>query len=266
MNYLDLFSGIGGFHLGILQAGIKIDKCYFSEIDEFAIKLYQKRFPEAIPLGGIENVSGRKIEKISIITGGFPCQPFSSAGKRRCTNDDRYLWPEMLRVIKECKPTWVVGENVAGIIKLALPQVLSDLESIGYEVQPLVIPACAVSAPHRRDRVWILAHSTTDGFYETQNRKSDTQGNKCNKERQDEFCKSQRSNTLWTTIKGWDKNWLEVATKLCGMDDGLPVGMDGFELSESQHKDERIKSLGNSVVVPLVKKIFNMIRIIENNL
>ena len=100
---------------------------------------------------------------VDLITGGFPCQPFSVAGKQRGTADDRYVWPAMLNVIKELKPTWVIGENVAGIINMELNNVLSDLENAGYEVQPFVIPACAVNAPHRRDRVWIIAHCNGTG-------------------------------------------------------------------------------------------------------
>jgi len=95
---------------------------------------------------------------IDLLTGGFPCQPFSCAGKRRSKEDDRYLWPEMLRIIREVRPTWIIGENVAGIINLALDQVLSDLEASGYETQAFIIPACAVDASHRRDRVWIVAN------------------------------------------------------------------------------------------------------------
>ena len=94
-----------------------------------------------------------------LITGGFPCQPFSCAGKRRGKEDDRYIWPEMLRVIAEAGPTWVLAENVPGIINMELDSVLSDLEGIGYSAWPIVVPACAVDARHRRDRVWIVAHS-----------------------------------------------------------------------------------------------------------
>lgn len=99
---------------------------------------------------------------VDVVSGGFPCQPFSVAGKRRGKEDDRFLWPEMLRIIKELRPAWVVGENVAGIISMAIDQVLSDLESIGYTCQAFVIPACAVDAPHRRDRCAIVAYGAVE--------------------------------------------------------------------------------------------------------
>jgi len=98
-----------------------------------------------------------------ILTGGFPCQPFSCAGKRKGKEDDRYLWPEMLRVISEARPTWVIGENVGGFVNMGLDECISDLEAEGYEVQPFIIPACSKNAPHRRDRVWIVAHTSTTG-------------------------------------------------------------------------------------------------------
>lgn len=130
------------------------------------------------------------IPSVNLITGGFPCQPFSVAGKQRGTEDDRYLWPAMLNVIKELQPTWVIGENVAGIINMALDDVLSDLADAGYETQPFVIPACAVNAPHRRDRVWIVAKNTIN----TGNRRwghGDTAGGECS-------LQTKRSNSIIT--------------------------------------------------------------------
>jgi len=115
----------------------------------------ERKRPEAVSELG--NGGGERV--IDLLTGGFPCQPFSTAGKRKGTEDDRFLWPEMRRVISEVRPRWIVGENVAGIIEMALGQVCAELESLDYEVQCFLIPACAVNAPHRRDRVWIVAHA-----------------------------------------------------------------------------------------------------------
>lgn len=151
-----LFTGIGGFDLGFERAGIKT--LWQVENDKYANKVLTKHWPEVKRYGDIREV--RSPERVDIISGGFPCQPFSVAGKQRGKQDDRYLWPEMLRVIAQVKPRWVVAENVAGIIRLSLDKVLSDLEAEGYSVGAVVLPAAAFDAPHRGDRVWIIAHTT----------------------------------------------------------------------------------------------------------
>ena len=157
-NHLDLFSGIGGFALAACWCGF--NTVGFSEIDPYASAVLKKNFPTIKNYGDIRTITRQSVpERIEIITGGFPCQPFSTAGKRRGKEDHRDLWPEMFRVIKEFKPTWVLGENVAGFVNMELDRTITDLEAEGYEVQPLIIPACAVGAPHRRDRVWIVAHA-----------------------------------------------------------------------------------------------------------
>jgi len=199
LTHIDLFSGIGGFALAAKWAGIKTVQ--FVEIDKFCQQVLNKIFP-GVPIhddiktftnARCERQKKRKeqaegIEQLNqkpfLITGGFPCQPFSCAGKRKGTEDDRHLWPEMLRVIKEFKPTWIIGENVAGIRSMELCNsesameghsdiqedgendyttvmdgICNDLEAIGYEVQPIIIPACAVGAPHRRDRIFFIANA-----------------------------------------------------------------------------------------------------------
>jgi len=155
MKLLDLFSGIGGFSLAASWAGI--ETVAFCEKDAFCQQVLKKHWPSVPIVDDIFKLRGDEFGAIDIVSGGFPCQPFSVSGKRKGKDDDRHLWPEMLRVIKTARPTWVLGENVPGIIGLELDQVLSDLEGSGYETQALVIPACAVDAPHRRDRVWIMA-------------------------------------------------------------------------------------------------------------
>jgi DNA (cytosine-5)-methyltransferase 1 len=186
-THLDLFSGIGGFALAAQWAGFRT--VGFCEIEPYAQRVLAKNFlahpasngrrprpvlePETQSgrsfadkpsiFGDIRTLDGKQFAGVSLITGGFPCQPFSCAGKRRGTADDRHLWPEMLRVIAEARPAWVLGENVAGIINMELDAVLSDLEGIGYACRPFVIPACGVDARHRRNRVWIVAYRDEQG-------------------------------------------------------------------------------------------------------
>ena len=160
-THLDLFSGIGGFALAAKWNGYRT--VGFCDNEPYAQAVLKKHWPDVPIHKDIREVRGELYAGVTLLTGGFPCQPFSVAGKQRGKDDNRYLWPEMLRVIQEAKPTWIIGENVAGIVNLALDQVCVDLEGQGYEVEPIIIPACAVDAPHRRDRVWILAHSKCDG-------------------------------------------------------------------------------------------------------
>jgi len=158
-THLDLFSGIGGFALAAKWNGFRT--VGFCDNEPYAQAVLKKHWPDVPIHDDIRKVRGELYAGITLLTGGFPCQPFSVAGKQRGKTDDRYLWPEMLRVIREAGPTWIVGENVAGIVNMALDQVHADLEAEGYEVESIIIPACAVDAPHRRDRVWIVANSTS---------------------------------------------------------------------------------------------------------
>lgn len=161
MKHLALFNGIGGFQLAAHLVGW--ENVAHVEIDEWCNRVIKKHFPNSICHTDIKNFDGTEYANtIDIITGGFPCQPFSVAGQRKGKEDARHLWPEMFRVIREVKPTWIVGENVTGIIGLALEQVLSDLESAGYNTETFIIPACAVGALHKRDRLWIVAYSNSE--------------------------------------------------------------------------------------------------------
>ena len=159
MRHLDLFSGIGGFALAASWVWPDHQVIEFVEKDPYCQKILKKHWPD-VPICG--DIHDWKPKPADLVTGGFPCQPFSVAGKQRGSDDDRYLWPAMLEVIRRSQPTWVVGENVAGIVNMALDQVLADLEMEGYACQSFIIPACAVDAPHRRDRVWIVAHSESE--------------------------------------------------------------------------------------------------------
>ena len=159
MTHLDLFSGIGGFALAARWAGI--ETVQFVENEEFAQKVLTKNFPGVPIHGDIKTYRANGIVSPFLLTGGYPCQPFSQAGRRRGQNDDRHLWPEMFRVIQECRPNWVLAENVTGHIKLGLQEVLADLESEGYQSQVFHIGALAKDAPHRRMRVWIVSNSNS---------------------------------------------------------------------------------------------------------
>ena len=172
-THLSLFSGIGGLDLAAEWAGIKtVGQCEWAE---YPTKVLEKHWPNVPKWKDIRTLTGESFYErtgrrtVDIISGGFPCQPFSVAGKQRGKEDDRYLWPEMVRVIKELRPTWVVGENVAGIVRMALPDILSELEGCGYRTRTFLIPACAVGARHRRYRVAIVANSDSGGQSYRQN-------------------------------------------------------------------------------------------------
>lgn len=161
---LDLFSGIGGFSLGLERAGMQT--LAFCEIDPYCQSVLRRHWPSTPIYQDIHQLSERKlrhdrITHIDLICGGYPCQPFSIAGQRRGASDPRHLWPEMSRLVRELRPRWVVCENVGGHVECGLDAVLTDLEDAGYACWPFIIPACAVGAPHRRDRVWIIAHASS---------------------------------------------------------------------------------------------------------
>jgi len=164
MKVLDLFSGIGGFSLGLERAGM--ETVAFCEIEKFPQKVLKKHWPEVPIYDDIRKLTRERLTKdgigsVDLVCGGFPCQPFSQAGKQEGFNDDRDLWPEMFRVIQEVRPRWVIGENVAGFVSMGLDRTLTDLEGAGYRTEQVIIPACAVGAPHRRDRIWIVAHASS---------------------------------------------------------------------------------------------------------
>ena len=260
INHASLFSGIGGFDLAAQWMGWNnMMQC---EIDEFCMDILCHYFPNTTHYGEIRDISESKygIEckgKIDVLTGGFPCQPFSQAGKRKGTDDNRFLWPEMLRVIREIQPTWVVAENVRGILTLqdgmVFEQVCTDLETNGYEVQPFCIPACATGAPHRRDRIWFVAHTQKKGW-RARNKRKPSAGQKCGEK---------EWNEVWNrfTNSSEDGDWLQAATRLCSVDDGLPRGLDGITIP--RWRIESLKAYGNAIVPQIAYQIFQSIESCE---
>jgi len=317
MTHLDLFSGIGGFAIAAERVWPDIEHV-FCEIDPFCRTILTKHWPHAPIYGDIRTLtntssqrtgmeksdSGRQEWKgtntpqstlvrqgdgegnaegvtagIDLLTGGFPCQPFSHAGRRKGTNDDRHLWPEMRRVIQEFTPRYVVAENVRGLLSidggLVFESVCTDLEAIGYEVQPFVIPACAVNAPHRRDRVWIVAHakhesagdaergridqgasaritgSNTDAPDATGVRRDGDDAQRQGIQRPDCSCGEIRTSDQ----QAWKDDWPTVAARLCRVDDGLPSGM----ARPRGWRNAALKAYGNAIVPQVAERILRAI-------
>lgn len=218
MKVLDLFSGIGGFSLGLDRAGM--ETVAFCEIEDYPVKVLNKHWPNVPVHRDIRKLDGKQYrDSVDVICGGFPCQPFSVAGKQRGKEDNRHLWPEMLRIIKEVRPAWVIGENVAGFIRMALDDVLLDLEAEGYTTQSFVVPACAVGGIHRRDRVWVLGYSEHNGRNGPQDGQSDSQGNDGDSKGQNEAGESEGSG-----CQGRD----DANTNLSGLQGGGEKSLQGF--------------------------------------
>ena len=194
MKVIDLFSGIGGFSLGLESTG-GFETLQFVENNKWCQKVLAKNFPNVPITGDIRNYEGQ--EQADVVVGGFPCQPFSQAGKRKGKDDDRYLWDETLRVVAETKPEWFIGENVDGLVSIqdgmVLRQVQDDLEKEGFQVQCLVIPASSIGAWHQRFRVWIVGHSKHNGLLAAEKRSRDKKINGGTQEGQNQTIESERT-------------------------------------------------------------------------
>ncbi len=236
-THLDLFSGIGGFALAAQRTGWKT--IGFAETDEYASKVLRKHWPNVPNHGDVRNVRNIRAD---LITGGFPCQPFSCVGKRSGKNDDRYLWPEMRRIISESRATWVCGENVPELDGVALGDVLADMEAIGYEVQTLEIPACGVGAPHKRRRLWIVAHRKGDGLQDAT--RKDGESCRCGLASCgmdalrgcDLLADTNGEPMEWPAISRQEPNPWETEPAVGRVADGIPAWVD------------RLRGLGNAIV------------------
>jgi DNA (cytosine-5)-methyltransferase 1 len=249
MKHLDLFSGIGGFALAAKWADI--ETIAFCEIDPFCRKVLKKHWPGILKYMDIRDIDNP--DHVDILTAGMPCQPFSIAGKKRGYKDERYLWPETLRVIKRSRSNWIILENVIGMVAVALDDIITDLENEGYETRSFIIPACAANAPHRRDRVWIIANR---------------HGERCNERvdhRQKRYIQTHEKWNVAQVQSEWEKlkpepwktmqarGWLALNAHAGKIDDGISARM------------ARLKSFGNAIVPQIAYALMMIIKRIEKH-
>jgi DNA (cytosine-5)-methyltransferase 1 len=253
---LDLFSGIGGFALAARNVGWQT--VAFCESEPFCQAVLRKHWPDVPIHPDVRTLTGDAVGSVDIITGGYPCQPFSLAGKRGGSDDDRHLWPEFARLIRELRPRWVLGENVAGHITLGLDDVLADLEGLGYAWEAFVIPAVAVDARHRRERLWIAAYAVSDEL--RQQPVSEPRSEDQTEPRDDgaqwlvphsgrfKSRSPERSREQWAPNQSRGHRWIEEAESgVCRVADGIPDRVD------------RLSSLGNAIVPQVAEEIFRAI-------
>lgn len=282
MRHGSLFSGIGGFDLAAEWMGW--ENVFHCEWNYFGQKILHYYWPQAIQYHDITQTDFT-IHRggIDILTGGFPCQPYSMAGKRKGKQDERHLWPEMLRAIREIAPRYIVGENVLGLVNwdggLVFDEVQADLESAGYKVATVVIPAAAKNAPHGRDRVWFVAHN--DGIFYGSIEQRESRYNAslsatassrltANTDRQRIEKRNipgkpnQKKQPDWR-INAQKTDWHNFPTQspICGGDDGLPAELDGITFPK--WRNESIKGYGNAVVPQVVFEIFKAIQTHDDN-
>jgi len=279
LKVLDLFSGIGGFALGLESTGY-FKTVQFVENEKWCQQILAKNFPGVPIHDDIKTYNTYQGVEADVVVGGFPCQPFSVAGKGKAIQDDRHLWPEMFRVIRQTKPTWVIGENVRNIVSISdgmvLEQVYLDLESQGYEVQSFIIPASSVNAPHQRYRTWIIGYRTSDrgqsmeypnSFRSHKHKKSEEEINR----RTETSVATTSTDVADTDSKGLQRQreitsrtyeelknfgnpcWWNTEPDVGRMVDGLPNRVD------------RLKGLGNAIVPQIAYQIGMAIKEAEND-
>ena len=291
MTHASLFSGIGGFDLAAEWIGW--NNIFHCEWNPFGQRVLAHHFPNSKSYNDITKTNfSIHAGEIDVLTGGFPCQPYSQSGKRLGKEDERHLWPEMLRTIQEVQPRWVVGENVLGLVNwnggLVFEEVQTDLEAKGYEVQAYVLPACAKNAPHRRDRVWFVAYSNINGLHKLNSndeiKSTDRRINafsNTNKSINDGFTsntqflrlehgkesrninesqrKTQSKGSSFASkfeANGWSR--FPTFTPVCGGNDGIPRELDGITFSK--WRKESIKAYGNAIVPQVAYEIFKAIQ------
>jgi len=285
MRHGSLFSGIGGFDLA--ADWMQWENVFHCEREPFAQRVLAYYWPESKLYEDVTTFDATKYRgTIDVLTGGFPCQPYSAAGKRLGKDDERHLWPQMLRIIREIAPRYIIGENVYGLVSwsdgLVFEEICLDLEAEGYEVQPYILPASAVGAPHERRRVWFIAYANHGGCTSTKTTKR--------KQREPKFNHGFKIRHSFSTISGKrvtsytvgkrsqckqtygklgrkrlrklgesKKQWQTFPTEspICGANDGLPGKLDGITLSK--WRKESIKGYGNAVVPQVVYQLFKTI-------
>ncbi len=287
MNHGSLFSGIGGFDLAAEWAGW--NNAFHCERNPFGQQVLKHHFPKSISYEDITTTDFSVHRgRVDIITGGFPCQPYSTAGKRLGKADERHLFPHMLRCIKEVKPKWVVGENVRGLVGwnggLVFNEVYDDLEREGYEVQSFLIPAAGVNAPHQRYRVWFVAHSNDKGAgsqpeyiqekngevsqwnkdAEPSNTSQSDVANTDTTRTQEQHIPSkpnEQKSFSRSSFERGDFSRFPSKSAVCGGDDGIPRTLDGIAFS--RWRNESIKAYGNAIVPQVAYQIFSAINEFE---
>lgn len=259
MRHGSLFSGIGGFDLAASWMGW--ENIFQCEKDGFFRRILRHYWPDAKLFGDVREFEAVEFRgAVDVISGGFPCQPFSVAGKRRGTKDDRHLWPEMCRIIGQVQPRWVVGENVFGFLNwgkgLVFEHVQADLEAAGYEVWTYVLPACSVGAPHRRNRVWIVAHA-----HRFPGGPAAAGWQKYFEERQKDWIDAvaKGKGKLAAGAPGrfeWRDPWADFPTEpaVCAGDDGFSAGLDGIAFPD--WRAASLKGAGNAIVPQVALQLF----------
>jgi DNA (cytosine-5)-methyltransferase 1 len=248
MIHASLFSGIGGFDLA--AEWMEWENLFHCEWNPFGQRVLKHHFPNSISYNDITKTDfSIHRGQVDILTGGFPCQPYSSAGKRLGKADERHLFPHMLRCIKEVKPRWIIGENVRGLVNwnegLVFQEVYDDLEREGYEVQSFLIPAASVNAPHQRYRIWFIAYSNITRIHKQH---FTTEPNETSK-----FSRS--------SFKRGDFSRFPSKPPICGGDDGIPRELDSITFSK--WKNESIKAYGNAIVPQVAHQLFKTIEEFE---